>query len=242
MDKLNIQTSQNVDIAYEPASIGDRIVGAIIDNFIIFAFLFILEITLSNLGINFRSMSISMQIILFFVIRIPYFFYNLIFEIFMDGQTPGKVARKIKVIRTDGSQPGLSSYLLRWILRPVDTFMLGVFGIITIAVNMRGQRLGDLAAGTAVVKVNPEVKLDEVLGVDNLHDKDYEVVHPEAQQLSDQEINILKDVVVFYNKTLNPKHLSLASEKVKSLLAIQTLEPDLIFLQNIIKDHSHLSN
>lgn len=242
MDRLNVQTSQNVDIAYEPASIGDRIIGAIIDNFIIFAFLFIVELSINNLGIDWFNMSPSLQIILFFVIRIPYFFYNLLFEIFMNGQTPGKMVRKIKVVKIDGSQPSISSYLLRWILRPIDTFMLGVFGIITMAINMKGQRLGDVAASTAVVKINPEVKLNEVLAIDNLHQKDYQVIHPEAQQLSDKEINVLKDVVLFYNNTLNPKPLTLASEKIKSLLTIQSLEPDLIFIQSIIKDHSYLSN
>ena len=63
----------------------------------------------------------------------------------------------------DGSPPTLGAYLLRWLLILVDTEILTpLVAIITIAANGKGQRIGDIAAGTTVVKTTKRVTLSQV--------------------------------------------------------------------------------
>jgi uncharacterized RDD family membrane protein YckC len=66
---------------------------------------------------------------------------------------------KIKVVKIDGSQPGIGSYFLRWLIKPVDVFFTyGSVGIITMLINGKGQRLGDLAANTNCYKIKTRSK------------------------------------------------------------------------------------
>ena len=51
------------------------------------------------------------------LMSIPVMFYSLAFEILLNGQTPGKVANKIRVVKLDGSKPTFGSYIIRWFLR-----------------------------------------------------------------------------------------------------------------------------
>lgn len=104
------------------------------------------------------------------MILITYFllewFYPVLFEIWRDGQTPGKKAMRLKVVNDDGTPVTFSSSLLRNLLRVVDflpAFYIG--GIVTSVCNRDFKRLGDLAAGTLVVynqQVQSMPTLDDV--------------------------------------------------------------------------------
>ena len=87
------------------------------------------------------------------LIYLPVFFYNLAFEILMNGQTLGKRALNIKVVRLDGTSPTIANYIFRFILWPIDVFLSGSIAITLISLTKNGQRLGDLAGGTTVVKL-----------------------------------------------------------------------------------------
>ena len=78
--------------------------------------------------------------------------YFSLFEAFWRGQTPGKRAMKLRVIKDAGRQITLFESLARNLLRIVDYFPgLYLTGVITMLCNKRSKRLGDLAAGTLVV-------------------------------------------------------------------------------------------
>ena len=84
---------------------------------------------------------------MYLIVNLPTTFYSLIFEIAMNGQTPGKYLNKIRVVKIDGSKPTLGSYLTRWLLRIIDIwFFTGSVAVFTILFNGKGQRLGDIAA------------------------------------------------------------------------------------------------
>lgn len=70
-----------------------------------------------------------------------------------EGQTLGMRAMNIRVVRIDGGLPNLGQYVTRWILLIVDGALAGLVGLLTMALTQRNQRLGDLAAGTLVVRV-----------------------------------------------------------------------------------------
>ncbi len=79
-------------------------------------------------------------------------FYPVFFEMFFAGQTPGKMAFGIQVVRDDGTPLDWHASLTRNILRVVDFLPLFYFaGTLSMMLNRRFQRLGDLAAGTIVI-------------------------------------------------------------------------------------------
>jgi uncharacterized RDD family membrane protein YckC len=77
--------------------------------------------------------------------------YHPFFEEIWNGRTPGKRAFGLRVVQTDGQPVGLGPVLLRNALRPVDVLVVGL-GMFLILLTRRRQRLGDLVAGTIVVR------------------------------------------------------------------------------------------
>ena len=79
--------------------------------------------------------------------------YYMIFEIATNGQSPGKRVLGLRVIKAQGYPISFSDSAIRNIVRIVDMlpFAYGV-GLLTMLLNKNWQRLGDLAAGTLVVK------------------------------------------------------------------------------------------
>ena len=82
MEALSIQTTQNIDIEYIPASVGERIVAQVIDFAFIFVYIMIFFLISSITGIHSSSF--------FIIVYLPVLFYGLIFEMAMNGQSWGK--------------------------------------------------------------------------------------------------------------------------------------------------------
>ena len=233
MAGIRVQTTQNVYINYEAGSLGDRILAYLIDFFILVAYT-ILVLSLTD---YFGLYSTATSVI---VVMIPWFVYDLISEIVLDGQSIGKKQLKLKVISLDGKQPSIGKYLIRWIFRPVDLLIMGpMIAVIMVISTGNGQRLGDLVAGTSLISLK-RTREQQAVTVPDIDDN-YEPVFPEVALLSDRDIAIIKEVIATYRlgESNIPTHK--AANKVKEFLA---LEPDLTpikFLQTIVKDYYHLS-
>ncbi len=233
MQTVRIQTAQNVFIEYQPASIGERILASIIDNVVRFAYVFGCAILATSLKVD--------HWIPYAILAIPFFFYHLICEIFLDGKSVGKIAMNTKVVKLDGSQPSISSYLLRWLLRVLDTSFMGIVGIISIASGKESQRLGDRAAGTTVIKTRRKVRFAEVLLPET--QEAYEPVFPQVAILSDQDVAIIKEVLQAFrkNRSTDTWLLHSVTDRIKSITGIQSDMSNLEFLQTVLKDHAHLT-
>ena len=185
MDPLRIQTAQNVDLAFAPAGPGERIVATLIDGAIT---------TVYGLGALFLAVRLD-STALMVVLLLPYLFYHFLFEAFGDGRSPGKRLRGLRVARLDGAPPTLGQYALRWLLRWVDvTFSNGVVGLTAVAVTKHGQRLGDLAAGTTVLRLARPVDL-----VDVEYPRispGYVPRFPEAERLTDADVRTVRAVLL----------------------------------------------
>ncbi len=233
--KVSVETTQNVFIDYEVASVGDRIVGYLIDAVIFIAYIIIMLFVVDEL---FEG---QVKQIMLFVLGLPALFYDLIFEVFMDGQSPGKKAMDMKVVDLSGKQPKLSAYLLRWLLRPVDfLIMSGAVAMISVVASGKGQRLGDLVAGTSVVKTRRKVSFSNNLFPE--FEEEYEVTYPQVAQLTDRDVNIIKEVLRKYRRSRDSQSLQLMSKKAKETLDIETSEPHYKFLKQVVKDYHHLSS
>jgi uncharacterized RDD family membrane protein YckC len=227
---VQIRTSQNVLLDYEPASLGDRFVATLLDYLIFFGWITMTSIIAAN---GTRAMG---NYYWFFVVSAPVLFYDLLTEWFLNGQSLGKLAMSIRVVKLDGSRPGLGDYLIRWLFRLIDTRLLnGVVAMVAIAANEQGQRLGDVAAGTTVVKVRTPITLDDVLH--KILPDDYLVQFPDAIALTDRDVNVVRETL----KTRRPTLMARAAEQVKSATGISSPMPADVFLQTIVADHQFMT-
>ncbi|WP_128545669.1 RDD family protein [Larkinella soli] len=226
-----IQTSQNVTLEYEPASLGDRILATLIDYLIFLAWMIAFFLIYGQLQGSARS-----QVWIYLLLLLPFMLYDLVCEVMLNGQSLGKIAMKIRVVNLDGSQPGLGAYLLRWLLRLIESpaFMGGLVALITVAVNGKGQRLGDIAAGTTVVKLDRPVSLEHIAYREL--PPDYQVSFPEVTRLSDRDLNVVREAL----RRNQPGILALTADKVKTVLDVQSAQDDRSFLQTIVNDYQYL--
>jgi len=250
MSTIRVHTAQNVTLEYEVASLGDRIVAAILDYLVLIAWgvAWALLVTTMNSkygssgagkAVDYTTPAGIIAIIIIVLIVAPYVFYNLVCELLLNGQSIGKKAMNIRVVRLDGTAPRLGDYLLRWLLRLVDTGIGGgLVAIITIAANGRGQRLGDLAAGTTVVKLRPRAA---PLLASALPLAGYQVVFPQAALLADHDVALVRQLVQQASARQNYEVLNEVANKVKALTGIRTDLQDVPFLQTVLRDHAHLA-
>ncbi len=242
MQTVTIHTSQNIDIDYEVADLGDRILAGLVD-IGLFSLLMILCVILAIMTNGYRGFSETMLITALIIYVCMYVFYDLICEIFMNGQSIGKRVRKIKVISLDGAQPTVGQYLLRWLFRIVDfTLTSSLCGIICIAVSDKKQRLGDMVAGTTLIKTQPRTQKDNIAFVPV--ESDYEPLYAEAAQLNDSDIELVHEVIQTYRQTGNTVVVYNMGKKISEYLKVSP-KPEmdsLQFLQTIIKDYNYLAS
>jgi len=170
IDNIAVLTSENVRLNYSLAGMGTRVLAFLADAFIVGLTWFAAEIifrvidpnvgSLTNIGSGSQSMLTGIYYITIFLIIWGYFFF---FEWINWGQTPGKSMLGIRVASADGGPAGIMACAIRNILRMIDIAFaaLGITFFILIF-TPKYQRLGDLAAGTVVVR-RRRLEFDEVL-------------------------------------------------------------------------------
>lgn len=235
MEKIKIATTQNVDIEYYLPDIGTRVTAAILDLMIMGLYLAAAFISLRLLGEELLTRGTVT------LIMVPAGLYHLLFEQFNQGQSPGKKWMGIRVVKLDGSQPGLGDYLLRWIMRPVETnvaVFYGLVGIISISFSGKGQRLGDLLAGTTVVSLKQDVSLQDTIFTWN--PEGYQPRFPQVRNLNRRDISIIKDILVHYDRQEKKNLLLEVEQKVASVMGVR---PEGLtarqFLRIVVMDYTH---
>ena len=168
-ETLIIETPERVQLEFALASIGNRFLAVAIDHFIQYLSIFLIAwmvISIGNLGgtsgagdperffSDMPKWTLALLIIGIFVIFASYF---ILFEWLWNGQTPGKRLLKLRVIREDGRPVTLWEATARNLLRICDAipgFVFPVYsvGLIAIFLSSRDQRLGDVFAGTVVIR------------------------------------------------------------------------------------------
>ena len=168
-ETLIIETPERVPLAFALASIGNRFLAVAIDHFIQYFAIFIVAwalLSLADVGNpfaeenatgfleNMSKWTLAITIVIIFVLFSGYFIF---FEWLWNGQTPGKRLLKLRVIREDGRPITLWEAIARNLLRIFDAipgFFLPIYsiGLVSIFKSSRDQRIGDMFAGTVVVR------------------------------------------------------------------------------------------
>jgi len=234
MDNFQIETAQNVSIQQNVAGIGERLLGYFIDMLILAAYWIISLFALAAFGIESES---GNRMVFYMVLGLPTFLYFLLFETLWDGRTPGKAALKLRVVKLDGSKPGFGSFFVRWIMRIIDiTLTTGGVAVFTILLNGKGQRLGDMAAGTTVINESKKVKISQTLLVDL--PEDYVPKYPQVTIFSDKDMQTIK--TVFDNARRNANHnvIIKLSEKLSKQMQVEPDENRIVFVDKVLKDYN----
>jgi len=164
-DRITIQTPEGVDLELTLAGIGSRFVAAFVDALIRVALFFAVAFV-TGLGSDLfasagSEISAAAVVVLSIAGFLLMFGYDVFFEVLSSGRTPGKRWSGLRVVRVGGRPVGFVASAVRNIVRIVD--FLPIFygvGMIAVAVNRNNQRLGDMAAGTLVVR---EIRAEERL-------------------------------------------------------------------------------
>ena len=151
-----ILSSQGIRIQQEPASFAARLAAFIID-FMLMSFS-CLVLYLIALSANLFDATNSLLVV-FLIFFVPYL-YPLVFETMGSGQTLGKKVLHIRVVDLEGGGPKISAFILRWLILPLDVFGSAGIGPLCVFFTKHQQRLGDLVAGTWVVRTQEYEKVD----------------------------------------------------------------------------------
>ncbi len=241
MEKVRIETAQNVSIDFEIAGIGDRLVAAIIDAVIVCGYCFLGMFILLPNGLSTRLSAMTFAVILFYA---PIVFYDLICEVFLDGQSLGKKVMRIKVARLDGSSPSFGGYLMRWIIGLAEKYgTCGFVALVAYLIRGNGQRLGDLPVGTTVVRLRAPAALSETILVETADD--YEVHFAEVAGLRDNDIDIIVQVLDHYRQQgqswRSEQIVVKTAEQIERKMGLELDWDPLDFLKTVISDYNHLA-
>ena len=241
MNQLSITTTQNVNINFTAASVGARIVGQLLDIMVLVSYTVVMYyiIDLSGLGESFQDMdNWSAAAIMIFLFS-PVIFYTLLLESLWDGQTIGKKVMKMKVIKIDGYQAGFGDYLIRWLFRLIEVLIgNGIIGLLAIIFNNRNQRMGDMAAGTAVISLKNNININHTI-IEDLNE-DYVPTYPLVIKLSDNDARIIKETFEVAVKSRDYATLIKLREKIISVTGIKNQSGnDQDFIRTLMKDYNY---
>jgi uncharacterized RDD family membrane protein YckC len=158
-----LETPEVVGVDYAPAGIGSRFLATFIDYLAMAGIGILLGAVCLLIGAGgLDQVAVVLGLTGAFILFWGYF---IIYESLWSGQTPGKRAVRIRVLKTTGYPIGFSEAVVRNLVRIVDflPFFYGV-GVVTMFISPQARRLGDYAAGTIVVKERPQIGLAELRG------------------------------------------------------------------------------
>ena len=164
---LNIDTPENVVFGYEVVGIGSRFLAALLDTTIIALLLVAANAILFYFflrGLDDGGSGNAFVVALLSLISFAFFWgYYIFFEMRWNGSSPGKQLVGIRVIRGDGTPITLAESIIRNLVRLVD-FLPGAYGLglVTMFIDGKARRLGDLAANTLVVREQTAVSLESL--------------------------------------------------------------------------------
>lgn len=242
MQKIDINTTQNVVITYEVAKWIDRVFAYLIDALIMSGG-FIIAMIGSSIIIGDATSWF------FYLIAAPIFmFYTLVCEIRMNGQTFGKRSLNLQVVKVNGKEAKIIDYFLRWIFRLIDIYLsLGSIASIFIGTSKKGQRLGDLISETSVIRVKPSKSMvfQDIAG--NYDNIDYQPQYASVIQLTEKDMLLIHNVLLRAIKYRNKAHNKVLTELVQLIQTKLNLSNNEIpkskleFLKTLIKDYTFLT-
>lgn len=240
MSQLTITTTQNVSINFTAASVGERMLGLILDLLVMIAYSIVAAFIIDASGLDSYILSLDFwsQTAIYIIVYLPIIFYTIVQESIFEGQTIGKRIMKTKVIKIDGYQAGFGDYLVRWLFRLIEIMPpLGIIGLLSVIFSERNQRIGDMAAGTAIISLKNKININHTI-LQEVND-DYVPTYPLVIKLSDNDVRIIKETFETAVKNRDYSTLIKLREKVISVTGIKNQSVnDQDFIRTLLKDYN----
>jgi uncharacterized RDD family membrane protein YckC len=241
MSELSINTTQNVNINFTAASVGERISASLLDLLIKIAYsivvftIFFYWFGISKWIDNMDPWSQGAIITLFFF---PVMIYSVTLESIFDGQTFGKKIIKTKVVKIDGYQASFGDYLIRWLFRMVEGYYIFAgIGLIALSTSKKSQRLGDMAAGTSVITLKSKITINSTI-LEDIGNA-YVPVYPLVIKLSDNDMRIIKDTFLLAKSKKDFETIQKLRIKIENVAEIKNQSGnDADFIKTILKDYN----
>lgn len=242
-DSAKVLTTQNVSISYQVANVGERLLARLLDLvfFVIYLLIAYKVMSAFTMGIDFRSgEKITMAISL--LIPIPVLTYTLWCEPLFNGRSFGKLIMGLKVVKTDGTPAGIGDFAYRWVMRLFEGEG-GLFTCLSLPVAIisgKGQRIGDMVAGTMVIKTKQRTSLRHTI-LQQINPQ-YRVVFPQVAYLTDRDMNVIRDIMQQSYDTGNYQLLEYLGNKVKTVMGVFPPPhqlPTMQFLNIVLADYAH---
>jgi hypothetical protein len=166
---------------------------------------------------------------------LPYALYSLVLEATFEGQTLGKKILKTKVVKIDGYQASFGEYLMRWIFTIIDD---SIVGIIVMATSKKTQRIGDMAAGTAVITLKNNVTIKNTI-LEEL-DEQYVPIYPMVIKLSDNDARIIKETFINALAIDDFELIGKLKDKIEMVTGIKNQSGNnRDFIRTVLKDYNY---
>lgn len=242
MSELSINTTQNVTINFKAASVGERMLASLLDFFIKMAYVIVVAYVffdLLGIGDLLDRMDMWSQMAIILLFFFPVLIYSVTLESIFEGQTIGKKLIKIKVVKIDGYQAGFGDYLIRWLFRLIENNLMGgLIGLVAMLVSSKTQRMGDMAAGTAIITLKNNITIDHTI-LEEIGDT-YQPVYPLVIKLSDNDMRIIKDTFVIAEAKGDLETIGKLSKKIESVTGIKNESYNQAeFIKTVLKDYNY---
>lgn len=165
MGDLVVTTPERVSFSYTTAGLGTRFLAQVVDLLVLAIVAAAGGWVLLELALMLPGSDLPVILLIFFAFTLIWGYFVAL-EAIWSGQTPGKRLLRLRVVGLRGEPITFSQAAVRNVLRPVDFLPLyyGV-GVIAIFASARSQRLGDMAAGTLVVRERQAIGLRRLLAM-----------------------------------------------------------------------------
>ena len=230
MSDSAIVTGQYVRIRQTPANVWDRAVARFIDYVVMLVYSYAVTYLASKINV------VSGWTVAFIVLTyVPVLAYDLLWETFNSGRSLGKMVMNLRVVKADGSMPGLGAFIMRWLFMLIEGTGLA---LLPMLLSRRTQRFGDMAAGTMVIKENAYRSIDVSLDEYSYLTPDYKPTYPQVIDLTTAQVEVIE-------RTLDPAtpmrddRMAQLALKVKQLLVIESNKTDERFLNTVLHDYRY---
>ena len=243
MRTIEVQTPQNVVIEYEIASLRERMLAFFIDLLVILLIYLVLLFAFlaTSFGNAVLDFGFGAGMVFFFFPLLMFMGYHYLSEMYNQGQSWGKRAMGIRVVRLDGKVPSAQDCLLRTFFHLVETLAcVGILSAFLISSTAHQQRLGDMSAHTVLVRLRNVLSfsLQDILSINS--QENYSPVYPQAAQLSERDMLTVKNALARYQEHSNRAHLlalEALGDRLADLLGIKDRPSDpIIFLKQLLRD------
>lgn len=215
-DQFVVETPENIRFGYDVADIGSRFLAILIDTLIQGTLYVLLGIAIVFLAARLseidlpRPVNDALAILLILVLFLIQFGYFLFFEIILNGQTPGKRIFHLRVIKDNGYPLAHLDAIIRNLVRIIDFFpaLYGI-GVIVMFLSPRAKRLGDFAAGTLVVKMRDEVRLQTLTPAASAPLQATLIPNDGVRRLTEADIELAESYLKRRSEMSNPAPMSM---------------------------------